>query len=69
MAKKQHQPRVYEYVTQDGIVVWSFTRFPGVVTHSQKLILDGAEGTPLSQYLADLRGLGRVLGISDKDTP
>jgi len=67
MAKK-HPPRVYEYVTQDGIVVWSFTRFSTMVKHSQKLILDTPEGTPLSQYLADLRGLGRVLGISDKET-
>ena len=67
MAKKQ--PRIYEYITSEGVVLWSFTRFPTLVTHSQKLIVDGAEGTPLSQYLADLRGLGRVLGIPDKDQP
>lgn len=60
------QPRVYEYITQDGVVFWSFTKFPNVITHSQKLILDTREGTPLSQYLADLRGLGRILGIPEK---
>jgi len=64
----KRQPRVYEYLTQDGVTVWSFTKLPNIITHSQKLILDVKEGTPLSQYIADLRGLGRVLGISDKDT-
>lgn len=67
MAKRQ--PRIYEYITPEGVVLWSFTRFTTPVTHSQKLVLDVPEGTPLTQYLADLRGLGRVLGIPDKEKP
>ncbi len=60
---KNRQPLVYEYITPDGVVFWSFTRLPTIVTHSQKLILDTKEGTPLTQYVADLRGLGKMLGL------
>ena len=67
MAKSQ--PRIYEYLTQEGVVVWSFTKLPNLITHSQKLILDTREGVPLTQYIADLRGLGRVLGLPEPEEP
>lgn len=59
------QPRIYQYVTQDGVIFWSFTKL-SVVSYGTRMTLDSREGTPMSQYISDLRGLGRVLGLSEE---
>lgn len=47
--------RVYEYTTDDGMVLWSFTRLPAMVNSPRRLLLTSKLGRHIQNFLADLR--------------
>ena len=47
--------RVYEYTTDDGMVLWSFSRLPNMVNPPKRLVLTSKLGRHVMNFLADLR--------------
>jgi hypothetical protein len=53
--------RVYEYVTEEGIKVYSFERLPSKVSPPTRLILKSRIGTHIQNFVIDLRRKGKEL--------
>jgi hypothetical protein len=53
--------RVYEYVSEDGTVFYSFTRTDTVVVPAQRLYLRSRLGTHLLNFVFNLRRKGEAL--------
>ena len=61
--------RVYEYVLEDGTVVWSFTKSPNLVTPPQRMSLQNKHGLLLSSFIGGLRkeGMALLRGAEEDD--
>ena len=59
--------RVYEYVDDEGVVYYSFTRAPNIISPPKRLKLKGRVGTHLVQFLVKLRRLSESLQMPDDD--
>jgi hypothetical protein len=57
--------RIYEYVNEDGVVFWSFTKLPFIVTPAQRLRIASRVGTEFSNHLFDLRALRKLYDQQD----
>jgi len=53
--------RVYKYTGQDGVVYYSFTRRPKLISTSQTLTLESRIGTHLENFIPKFRAEGRRL--------
>ena len=49
------EPRVYEYVTDDGTVFWSLTRLPTMVSLPTRLTNQNRKGLPFNHFMGQLR--------------
>jgi hypothetical protein len=58
---KSAEPRVYEYVANDGTVYWSFTKHNQTITPPTRLVLQNRLGRLLSQFTLFLRKQGKAL--------
>ncbi len=54
--------RVYEYRDDNGVVYYSFTRAPSVITPPKRLHLKSRVGTHLVNFLTRLRRLSETHG-------
>ena len=59
--------RVYEYVDNDGVVYYSFTRHPVKISLVKRLTLSSRLGVHISNHILMLRRLGMSLGIDDTE--
>lgn len=53
--------RVYEYVTEQGVVVWSLTKLDTTISPATRLVMRDGRGVPLGAFLRKLRALARFL--------
>jgi hypothetical protein len=53
--------RMYEYRTEDGMVLYSFDRLQSTVSAPTRLILKGRIGTHIQNFVIDLRRKGKDL--------
>jgi hypothetical protein len=60
IAKQAVFARVYEYVSGDGTVYWSFTKHPQTVSPPTRLVLQDRLGRPLLQFVNRMRRQGLV---------
>lgn len=58
--------RVYEYVSGDGTVYWSFTKHPQTVSPPTRLVLQDRLGSPLLQFVHRMRRQGMALKDDDE---
>jgi len=59
--------RVYEYQDDEGVVYYSFTRAPTVVSPPKRLYLQSRVGTHIINFLTKLRRLGEALKVTDEE--
>ena len=59
--------RVYEYVDDDGVVYYSFTRSQNIISPPVRLRLQGRVGTHVIQFLVRLRRMSQVLQTPEDD--
>jgi hypothetical protein len=59
--------RVYEYVDDDGVVYYSFTKRPATLSPPVRLRLRSQIGTHLANFLSKLRQVAAVLGVTEDD--
>ena len=52
--------RIYEYVSDDGVTFWSFTKLPFMVTPAQRLRINSRVGTEFNNHLVELRKLRKL---------
>jgi len=55
VSPKTNEPRVYEYVTDDGTVLWSLTRLPTSVSLPTKLTNKNRKGVLFGHFMGMLR--------------
>lgn len=57
--------RIYEYVDQDGVVFWSFTRLPGMAV--KRLTLLDSRGVHFRTHIADISNMAFESDRAKKD--
>lgn len=62
---QRRKGRVYEYVNDDGVVFWSFTKLPFLVTPAQRLRISSRVGTEFNNHLFELRALRKLFDQQD----
>lgn len=55
------EPRIYEYMAQDGTVFWSFTRYNAKVSNPLRLVRQSNIGMLLPLFLVYLKKRGQAL--------
>jgi len=58
-------PRIYEYVADDGVTYYSFTKHPAMVSPPKRLVLQNRLGTILPNFIVYLKALGRRLTLGE----
>lgn len=53
--------RIYEYVTEDGTLVWSFVRLETGMSAPTKLVARDRVGIPFEPFVRKLRNLSYLL--------
>lgn len=53
--------RLYEYETDDGMILYSFDRLQSTVSSPTRLVLQGRIGTHVQNFVIDLRRKGKEL--------
>jgi len=51
--------RIYEYVNEEGITFWSFTKLPQSPTSLKQLTRQSSYGTHFRKHLSDIRRLAQ----------
>ena len=59
--------RVYEYRDDDGVVYYSFTRAPGIISPPKRLKMKSRVGIHLIRFLMELRRLSESLQLDEVD--
>jgi len=59
--------RVYEYVDDDGVTYYSFTRSQNIISPPVRLRLQGRVGTHVIQFLVRLRRMSQALQTPEDD--
>ena len=57
--------RVYEYRDDEGVIYYSFSKAPNIISPPKRLKMKGRIGTHLGQFLVRLRRLSETLGGDD----
>lgn len=59
--------RIYEYVDDDGVVYYSFTKREATLSPPVRLRRKSQIGTHLSNFISRLRQVALARGVSDTD--
>jgi len=59
--------RIYEYRDDQGVLYYSFTRAPNIISPPKRLKMQGRIGIHLSRFVVNLRRMSELLQLAETD--